>query len=153
MGYAIAQDIISTTVPTGDQNTTSATSQDITGLSFYAEANHVYEISGFIHHGCNNTGGVKFDVDLPAGSTMFLHLLAFDSSASTQVGNALTISATLTSNSYCNANNANGRLFIGGTITTGGTPGIIQFGFASGVAGQTSTIYEEGTVITAKRIS
>ncbi len=140
-------------VPTGDQTTTLDTAVSVTGLLVALEANSVYKVEGFVHHGCNNTGGVKFAYTIPASTTAFLNLTGFASTATSMVTNAIVASATLSANAFCTANNANGRLVVVGTITTGATAGNFVFKFTSTTAGQTSTIYKEGTVITVTKIA
>jgi hypothetical protein len=141
-------------VPTTDQTTTLATSTAVTGISFAAAANSVYKIEGCIHHGCNNTGGTKFDITTPAGATLFIQLRGFLATATDGgISNSIVAPATLNANAFCQTSNANGRVTIYGTITTGGTAGTVALGFASGTAGQTSTFYKEGSVITITKIA
>lgn len=137
--------------PTGDQTSTSATAGSITGLSLELKANTKYEVHGFIHHGCNNTGGVKFSASIPSGATIFIGLKGV-SASNTLLENALAESDTLSTNGFGQFNNQNRTTNFFGTITTGATAGTMQLKYASGVNGQTSTIYEEGSVIQITRL-
>lgn len=139
-------DTLSLDISTGDQTTTAGTAQNITDLVFSAEANSRYKISGFFHIGCNNTGGVLFAVTIPGSATMYIGMNGFTNSTATAfLASAITSSGTLIPTAYLRVSNTLGYVQVFGTITTGASSGNIQFQFASGVAGQTSTIYQEGT--------
>ena len=68
-------------ITTGDQTTSSSTASSITGLSFSATASKRYKISGIIHIGCGSTGGVRIQVTLPTGATVYLICTGLTSSA------------------------------------------------------------------------
>lgn len=140
-------------VPTGDQTTTINTSTAITGLSFAAAANSMYEFNGFMRIGCNNTGGVKIDVTLPASATVGIVVNGTTTANTIAVMNAIVSSATLTTTAFCQENNANRWLRVSGTITTAGTAGTVTVGFASGTSTQTSTVFKEGSVITIVKLT
>lgn len=143
--YLTSQTLYNIYITSGDQSTTSTTNVAITGLSVSAAANTRYVFSGFIHTGCNATGGVKFTVTVPTGATMNF---AFDAPATPNTTNGIkqfiNSSGTQTA-AICNANSALGIVEVFGEVTTAGTAGTIQFGFCSGTATQTSTIYQNGT--------
>lgn len=137
-------------ITTGDQTTTSNVNTGITGLSVSAEANKRYAFDGFIHVGCNNTGGIKFTVTVPSGATLNF---GFDAPATPNTSNGIkqfiNASGTQTA-ALCNANSALGIVEVRGEVTIGATAGTIQFGFASSTNGQTSTAYQNGTNIEVK---
>lgn len=134
----------------GDQTTTSNASANITDLVTAVDANSVYTFVGQMKIGCNNTGGVKFAVTIPASATMMFTVFSFGASATAFVANAITVTNTLTTNAVCTVNGTGG-MHILGTVTTAGTSGNVQFKFASGNNTETSTIYKEGTFITATK--
>lgn len=136
----------------GDQSTTSNVASNITDLVFTPTINKRYSFKGVIHIGCNNTGGVKVQVTLPTGSTMFLALNGFSTASTVPLYSSLSASSTLSS-AYCTVNSSNGFVFISGEVTIGATAGNIQFGFASTTNTQTSTIYQLGTQILIKQIN
>jgi hypothetical protein len=137
----------------GNVTTTSNVAGSITGLSFSAAASAVYKIEGFLHIGCDNTGGVVFAVTLPASATVFLYYFGNSSSATAFLSTTNSAGSTLTGTAHCTQNNALRGVHINGTITTAGTSGTVQFQFASGTNTQTSTIYQEGSFICVERIS
>lgn len=137
----------------GDQSTTSASATAITDLvTPTLEANSRYVIYGHIHLGCDNTGGVLFACDIPSGSVFLTYIGRTNSgTAFRQIANA--VDATLFTGAFNTFNNANGGVAIFGEITTGVTAGTSQLMFASGTAGQTSTIYQLGTYLFIKKIA
>jgi hypothetical protein len=139
-------------ITTGDQTTTSNVASSITDLVFTPTINKRYSFEGVIHVGCNNTGGVKIQVTLPAGATIYLSYLGFTTSGTAGLFNAITASATLSS-ATCQVNSPNGFFKISGEVQMSSTASNIQFGFASGTNTQTSTIYQLGTQITVKQLN
>lgn len=133
----------------GDQSTTSNVAANITELVFSVAANTRYFVRGHIHLGCNNTGGVKIAVTVPAGATLYNALTgrsATTTPANVAIG-AVVTSATLSTPAFIVANNANGWVEIQGEFSIAGTSGNVQFQFASGTDTQTSTVYQIGTQI------
>jgi hypothetical protein len=153
MGYATVRNAATELRPNGDQQTTSATAVSVPGMSMTLEANARYRIMGGIRVGCNNTGGVRLAASVPAGTTLALGLTLTTTGNNVFVKNALVASATLSTNSCCQEVNANRWFEIIGTITTGVTSGMLQVQFASGVAGQTSTAYLEGSSVLVTRVA
>jgi hypothetical protein len=133
-------------ITTGDQTTSSTTNVGITGLSVATSANKRYAFDGFIHIGCATTGGLKFTVTVPSGSTLNF---AFFGPTNPNVGNAIqqfiNVSATQTG-IIGNGVSTLGIVRFYGEVTTGATTGTIQVGFATGVSGN-STIFQNGTNI------
>lgn len=137
----------------GDQTTTSSTASNITDLvSITLTANKRYKIHGVIHVGCNNTGGVKIQVTIPTGATIFLMTNGFTSGSTTIAWSGIGLSATLGA-AFCTANSTGGFIMVNGEVSLSSTAGTIQFGFASGVNTQTSTIYQLGTQIVLTQIN
>lgn len=136
-----------------DVTTTSNVASDITGLAATVVVNSKYYFSGSIHIGCNNTGGVKFAVTIPAGATMFIGSDGWSNSGTGWRYSVYTASGTLGAAANNTLADANGSVKFYGTVTTVGTAGTVQFQFASGTNTQTSTAYIEGTVITCKKVA
>jgi len=138
-------------ITTGDQSKTATgipTIANITGLSVTTSANKRYAFEGYLHVGCSGTGGVKFAVTAPTGSTISF---GFMGPANPNVSNGtqqfISASATLTSTALANAISSLGIVKVYGEVSTGATTGTINFGFDSATNGQTSTIYQNGTNI------
>jgi hypothetical protein len=134
---------------TGDQTTTSNVAANVTDLIISVSANKRYRIHGVLHIGCSSTGGVKVAIGLPTGASMFVSLTGRGNPANTtSVGiGAIVTSASLSSASFCIGNSVSGHVIVDGEITVDSTAGNIQIQFASGVNTQTSTIYQQGSLI------
>jgi hypothetical protein len=137
----------------GNQSTTSATATAITDLiTPTLEANSRYIINAHIHIGCNNTGGVLFAIDIPSGS-VYLSYQGRTSSGTAYRAITNNSDATLFSSAFSTFNNSLGFVTVCGEIATGVSGGTAQLMFASGTAGQTSLIYQEGTWVFIKKIA
>jgi len=135
-------------ITTGDQSISNTPSTvNITGLSINTVANKRYAFDGFIRVGCSSTGGVKFTVTAPSGSTLNV---AFTGPAAPNSANGtqqfINSSGTLTA-ALANANSSLGIIKIYGEVSTGATTGTIQVAFALGVSNQTAFVYQNGTNI------
>ena len=138
----------------GDQSTTSDSATNITDLiTPTLEANSRYIISGQIHVGCNNTGGVNFAVDVPTSALLFVNFQGRTSSSTSYRSISVSADATLTGVAVSTFNNNASAVSVLGEITTGANAGTVNFMFASGVSGQTSTIYQRGTFLFIKKIA
>ena len=138
---------------TGNQTTTSDVAANITDLvSPTLTANKRYKISGIIKIACNGGGGVKIQIALPTGATMFVDLTGSAGSGYTVAKTFLNASATLSS-SLCWFNGLNGSILVNGEIQLSATAGVIQFGFAGGINTQTTTVYQLGTQLTLTQIN
>lgn len=138
----------------GDQLTTLNTPINITELvSNTLTANKRYKIHGIIHFGCNNTGGVKFACVIPSGATMWINQIGKAGSSFATLSNPFEISGTLQTTAIGTSNNENGFSYIYGEVSIGSTAGTIQFQFASGTNGQTSTIFQLGTHLILEQIN
>jgi hypothetical protein len=139
----------------GDQTTTSASGQDITELvSGTLSANTRYYFKGVIRTACNNTGGVKFAVTVPAGTTFvcfFTGRLA-GSAATANMGSVATAASGTLSGQALNTFSGSAAVYVSCEFAVSATSGTAQFQFASGVAGQTSTIHQDGTLLEYKEI-
>lgn len=153
VGTRNAQKVYDMFMTNGNQTTTSSTASNITDLvSTTLTADKRYKIHGIIHVGCNNTGGVKIQITIPTGATVFLMTNGFTSGSTVNAWSGINASATLGA-AFCTANSTGGCIMVNGEISLSSTAGTIQFGFASGVNTQTSTIYQLGTQITLTQIN
>lgn len=141
-------------ITTGNQTTTSNVASNITDLvSPILNANKRYKISGVIRFGCNNSGGVKYQITVPSGATLWIMGHSNLTNANTITWTPVLSSATL-SPSFAGVVSADyGALCIYGEISIGATAGVIQFGFASATNTQTSTVYQLGTQLTLTQIN
>jgi hypothetical protein len=135
-------------ITTGDQSiSNTASTVNITGLSINTVANKRYAFEGFFRVGCSSTGGVRFTVTAPSGSTLNV---AFTGPAAPNSANGtqqfINASGTLTA-ALANANSSLGIIKIYGEVSTGATTGTIQVAFALGVTNQTAFVYQNGTNI------
>lgn len=138
----------------GDQTTTAATAQAITELvTGTLDANSRYIFWGCVAVGCNNTGGVKMDVTLPAAANVFMGMLTRTTSNSVFLMQNVVASATLNITAFCAQNQSPVLVQVQGEFEIAGTSGTAQFGFAAGVAGQTATIVQLGTFINYRKIA
>ena len=138
----------------GDQSTTSDSATNITDLiTPTLEANSRYIISGQIHVGCNNTGGVNFAIDVPTGALLFVNFQGRTSSSTAYRSISVAADATLTGLAVSTFNNNASAVSVLGEITTDANAGTANFMFASDVSGQTSTIYQRGTFLFIKKIA
>lgn len=136
----------------GNFTTTSASLVDVTDLVFPLQANSRYSVVGVIHAGCNNTGGYKLGSTIPAGATSYFQMQGSTTNATTYLNNSETSTGSGGA-TWVTENNVNRGITFGGTITTGGTAGNFQMKLLSVVAAQTSTIYQEGTILTIIKIA
>jgi len=141
-------------ITTGNQSTTSNVAANITDLvSPTLAANKRYKISGVIHFGCNNSGGIKYQITLPAGATIWIMGHSNLTNANTITWVPIILSGTLSA-SFAGVNAVDyGALCIEGEISISATAGVIQFGFASATNTQTSTVYQLGTQLTLTQIN
>lgn len=133
--------ILSARLSGSNVTTTSATATNITGLvSPTLEANSIYYVSCRIRLGCSGNGGVKIAITVPSGGTLNITNNGITNSASAFITNGNSSSGTLTASAF-NTGNFTSSIFVFGYISIGATTGVAQWQFASGVAGETSTIY------------
>jgi hypothetical protein len=126
-----------------DVTTTGATATNITGLSASVKISTKYRFHAVLYVGCSSTGGIKFAMTGPTGVTIFATIIqGTSSSANGSMISKITAFATLNADVFCTVNTTAGKVEICGYFTTDGTnAGTFQLQFASGTAGQTSTIF------------
>ena len=125
---------------TANVTTTAATATTITGLTtFVLEANSTYNIDGQFVISCSSTGGVKFGNSLPAGAASYINYAGASTSTTVYLQQSSN-TGTLTATAH-NRNASSSYLTFGGLITTVATSGAVNMQFASGVGGQTSTVF------------
>ena len=130
----------------GNQTTTSNLASSITELVYSASANKRYSINGYIRVGCNNTGGVKLSITIPSGATMAIALNGIQGSGTSLLYTNIITSNTLIGAAY-NSFNGTSIINVSGEVELSSTAGNIQFNFASNTNLQTSTIYQQGTLL------
>jgi hypothetical protein len=134
----------------GDQTNASptTTASSITGLSWAAAANKRYKVSGIIHVG-TAVGGIKIQITIPTGATMFIMGVSIrDTNGQLIQQVAHTVSATPSAAVFCPFSTSSGYIKVDGEVQLSSTAGTVQFGYASGTLGQTSTIFQLGTQLT-----
>lgn len=135
-----------------DLTTTSNVASNITGLvSATLDSNSTYIFSGRIQLSCSNTGGVKLTATIPSGATVNLSIVCPTTGTGEQAANirtAGTLSAAMSTIGSSTVNDA----FIFGLVKTSSTTGTVQFQFASGTNGQTSTVYSANTFLEVKKV-
>jgi hypothetical protein len=139
-----------------DQTTTSATAVNMTGASYAVKANATYRFTGDLHIGCNNTGGVRFAVDIPASATVFITFFGSTTANTAFISLNAIADGTLTAgggSEFSKENSAARKVRVSGEVTTGASAGTVQFQFASGTAGQTSSIFNQASFINVERIA
>ena len=125
---------------TANVTTTAATATTITGLTtFILEANSTYNIDGQFVISCSSTGGVKFGNTLPAGAASYINYAGSSTSTAVYLQQPSNI-GMLTATAH-NRNGASSYLTFSGLITTVATAAAVSMQFASGIGGQTSTVY------------
>lgn len=131
-----------------DFTTTSDVHSD-TGLEFTIGANEVWAFEFIVQHGCNNTGGLKFQLTLPAGGghrTRITSLTAGNNNFTSQVFGT-GAETTITMNTI---NSAGQGAELKGTIINGVNAGVVSLQMRSVVLGQTSSVYKESYVVARK---
>lgn len=135
---------------TGDQTTPSTTAVSIIDLVTTTLTTGKYKVNGTIGVGSNSTTGMKLGIIIPTGATMKLKGLDRGSTFDNSITEIFTTSNTLSTGNFCRVNGES-IVNINGTITIGGTSGVVQFIFAKTTSG-TATIYDEGTQITIEKL-
>lgn len=131
-------------------STTANTNTDLTEMTTTLLPNTTYTIDGVIRVGCNNTGGVAVQVNIPSGS-VFIGMHGFTTSSTVVQYTQIAADATL-SGAYCRLNTSVGQVHVKGTIEVGVTGGDLVWGFASVTNTQTSTVYRLGTQIKITKV-
>ncbi len=118
--------------------TTSATLVDLTGLvTPTLPANSAWYFEIFLATTCTGAGGIRFGFTTPSGASGFLYVEGISTGVTGFQSTVTT--GTITSVGVTRVNgSAQARLF--GRISIDATAGAVQIQFASGTAGQTSTI-------------
>jgi hypothetical protein len=137
-------------VPTGNPSTTSNLASDVTGMTATLEANSKYYIFGTIVQE-TGSGGIKFAMSLPSGALGGLSGSGIGTSfTSTQYG-GFGQSGALNPTAFQRSATSFVCTFTG-RIETGANAGTFQLRFASGTNGQTTTIYNEGTLLKIEKL-
>jgi hypothetical protein len=132
--------------------TTVIAPSNVTGMSFSIGANETWSFEFNIDNGCNNIGGVKYAITIPAGGVLNASAEGMATSLTTIQYAQMIVSGTLTAAGFNRVNLATGFTRIAGVVANGGTAGTVQLQFASTTAGQTSTVFTN-SYLAARRIS
>jgi hypothetical protein len=136
-------------VLTGSNTTTTVAGAVTTGLRFGISQGESWQFEFFILSQCSGTGGIKYQLAVPAGATVRAVVIGGGATAAAITSAQITASATLTSVVFNNAA-VPGWARIFGTVTAGGTSGLVTAGYASATAGQTSTVMTGSSVRATK---
>lgn len=126
--------------PTAHAVSTIIAAADIQKLTFPLLANNNYTFEFNLHVGCSGVGGVKFAITVPSGAIFRAEALGIGATAGA-ITSALLSSSGVLSSAFNLVSLQTGWVRIYGAVIVGGTPGTLKLQFASGTAGQTSTIY------------
>lgn len=139
---------VSAQVTGSNVTTTVTTAADVTGLTVAVGANKKYRVTATLFIGCDNTGGMQFGLNGPAGSAILSGVWAGSSAtANGSMQSRLAAIGSLTSATAFNRfNGATGMITLIGYVTTTGTAGNITIQFASGTSTQTSTVFIGSTM-------
>lgn len=136
----------------GDVATTLDTASDVTSYLFSIGANEIWAFEFSLFTGCNGTGGVKFGLTTPSGTSGFAKIIGSTSGFNTIASQNMNIDGTLVAVPFNTVSSTGGWVKIYGSVQCGVTPGSVQLRFASGVAGQTSTVFRY-SIINANKVS
>lgn len=131
----------------GNVTTTSNVASNITGfVTPTLTINKRYRMSGTIHTGCNNTGGVRLQVTLPTGCAISGFMVGSNVPNASQTAiYDISAGSTFVTSAFNQWNSQLGHVNFMIDVQMDTTAGTIQFGFASNINTQTSTIYQLGT--------
>jgi hypothetical protein len=96
--------------------TTSTSAGNVTGASFSIGANENWSFDFYGRIGCDNTGGVKFAVDVPGGATLLAQAVGIGSNATTLSSALLTSDNSLSGTAFNTSNDQDGWVGIAGHI-------------------------------------
>lgn len=138
-------------ITTGNQTNGTNTPADITGMSVSLAANKRYRV-----HGCIMTlgvaGGIRIGTTLPTSSTSIVFGTGQTSSTTAFVSrNFPSAGGDFPVTTY-NTSASDSIMNIIGEVTTGANAGTFKFYFYSNTNGNTSTIYQQGTLIEISEI-
>lgn len=132
--------------PLADVTTTLTTEVPI-GVTYTLEANTRYTVRGCIRNSVSSTGGIKFAMTTPSLTvSSSVGIISRGASATGSVWTIFPSNGSLTGviNTVASSSII---LMLYGTVTTGVNGGTLEFFFASGVSGQTSQVFSDGTSI------
>ena len=129
--------------------TTTATGATSTALTFNVVSGEVWFVDVQVTAQCSSTGGVKYAVAAPAGSTIEGWVYSSTSAVATLSYQRLTAIATLTGTLLHTVATTPAPDVIRFVLVAGAT-GAVTIQAASGTSGQTTTLFQNG-VLTARR--
>jgi hypothetical protein len=131
-----------------DATSTASGLTEISGLSFVAGANEVWEIEATLKLGSTGTNGITLGIDVPSGSVVGL-LNAPNSATSGTV--ARIIGDNSASVAVCITNDQNHFVTLKAYASVGATGGPVYLKWGRGAASGTSTIYAKSR-LTARKL-
>jgi hypothetical protein len=139
-------------VSASNLTTTSDTLANVTNMVFPIGANEIWTFEMDIQNGCNNTGGLKYALTTPSGSSFRAQTYGTSAGIANLTSAVLSVSGTEVGNAYNTVNSQGGWTRVVGSVFNGATPGNVQLQWRVVTAGQTGTIYGASRIL-AKKIS
>lgn len=134
---------LSTTIKKAVDDTSTITARkDISELTFPVQASKKYRLTGVLLTGCDNTGGIRFDINGPASTTVTGGIIGTGTALTNTGSTSITALTTFGSGTAFNkVPNNGGTAYLNILISTSSTAGNITVGFSSVTAGQKTTVF------------
>ncbi len=140
-------------ITTGNDTTRQVVMKTIPDFVFAVTTSSEYYFEGQIHIGCSGAGGTKFTLTVPTGATLYISFVGFAGAFTSFQSNAVTSSGTATTTAFCTVSATTCMVLVHGTITTDGThTGNVNWQFESVTNLQTTTVFQEGSVINRRKV-
>lgn len=121
--------------------TTTVTAQaGVPDLSFPIGPDEVWTVEWYLSTACSGTGGIRYSIMTPTGAAVRGFADGLTNGSTARAIERITAPNTAFTQIYNNAA-FDAIIIIQVTVVNGPTAGTVHLGFASGTAGQTSTIY------------
>ena len=131
---------------TTDESVTSSTAyQDDDTFVFNIAADETWILNGFIQMSCPASGGMKFDLAVPAGASGYLSV--------TVDGLAWTNGVAIGAGGGNNAAVSNDLASFSAYIVNSSTAGVIQLRWAQNISNGTASIIKRSSTLVATRVS
>jgi len=140
--------VVTISVLTANATTTLATPVE-TGLEVALLPNSKYTVILALGIGCNNTGGLTIGM---TGAGTGKRILGIGNTATTTFVRWVTSSDAMISTALNTINSTTGALHALGTVITSASPETLRVQFQAVVAGQTATVFSNGTFLQVTKI-